>query len=607
MTHAHDVAVAPAAGVAPEMLSLSINGQTLGVARGTSLLEAAERLGIRIPKLCHHPALLPYGACRLCLVEVEPAGRPATIQASCCYPALPGLVVKTDTPRVQNARKIVAELLLARCPDSPVIQKLGRDLGVGKPRVKAKNDDCIYCGLCVRICEQRMGRASIGVSGRGPRRKVEPPYGKHNAACWTCGACISVCPTDRLDFSMLTANSPVPIPYEYNMGLDSRPAIHIPYPQAIPNKPVIDPTACVHLLHDQCGVCEAVCQAGAIRYDQQEETLELTAGAVILAPGYEVFDAAQKPQLGYGRFPNVITALEFERILSASGPFGSKVVRPSDHRPPKRIAFIQCVGSREHDRDYCSAVCCMYATKEALIAKEHAGADLECDIFFMDLRAFGKGFEAYYQRAVQDGVRYIRCRPASVEEVPGTGNLRIEYLGPNDRKQTAEYDLVVLSTGLAPPKGARELAERLGIQLNELGFCSTGTFAGGRFPGAFAAGVREAHADQSPGRGPRARRHGRGAPDRGLRVPLRHQHRWGGRRPGRGRVCEDAARGGVRGEQPLHLLERHAGAHQGEGEGARPQSGGGRLLLPPDPRAALPEHLPGGRAERVPLRDGQHP
>ena len=185
MTHAHDVAVAPAAGVVPEMLSLSIDGQTLGVARGTTLLEAAERLGIRIPKLCHHPALLPYGACRLCLVEVESPGKPATIQASCCYPALAGLVVKTDTPRVENARKIVAELLLARCPDSPVIQKLGRDLGVGKPRVKAKNDDCIYCGLCVRICEQRMGRASIGVSGRGPRRKVEPPYGKHNAACWS--------------------------------------------------------------------------------------------------------------------------------------------------------------------------------------------------------------------------------------------------------------------------------------------------------------------------------------------------------------------------------------------------------------------------------------
>jgi heterodisulfide reductase subunit A len=335
-----------------------------------------------------------------------------------------------------------------------------------------------------------MGRASIAVSGRGPRRKVEPPYGRHNAACWTCGACISVCPTDRLDFSMLTANSPVPIPYEYNMGLDSRPAIHIPYPQAVPNKPVIDPTACVHLLHDQCGVCEAVCQAGAIHYGQQEETLELTAGAVILAPGYEVFDAAQKPQLGYGRFPNVITALEFERILSASGPFCGKVARPSDHRPPKRIAFIQCVGSREHDRDYCSAVCCMYATKEALIAKEHAGEDLECDIFFMDLRAFGKGFEAYYQRAVQHGVRYIRCRPASVEEVPGTGNLRIEYLGPNDRKETAEYDLVVLSTGLAPPKGARELAERLEIQLNELGFCGTGTFTPveSSRPGVFVAG-----------------------------------------------------------------------------------------------------------------------
>jgi heterodisulfide reductase subunit A len=258
----------------------------------------------------------------------------------------------------------------------------------------------------------------------------------------------------------------------------------------VPNKAVIDPAACVHLLHDQCGVCEVVCQAGAIDYAQKEETVELSAGAVILSPGYEVFDAAQRPHLGYGRFPNVITALEFERILSASGPFRGKVKRPSDHQTPRRIAFIQCVGSREHDRDYCSAVCCMYATKEALIAKEHVGGDLSCDIFFMDLRAFGKGFEAYYQRAVEHGVRYIRCRPASVEEVPGTHDLRIEYLGPNDRKETAEYDLVVLSTGISPPKGARELAERLGVELNELGFCRTGAFAPveSTRPGVFVAG-----------------------------------------------------------------------------------------------------------------------
>ena len=142
-------------------------------------------------------------------------------------------------------------------------------------------------------------------------------------------------------------------------------------------------------------------------------------GAIILSPGYEVMSGGIKPELGYGRFPNVVSAIEFERILSASGPYSGHVLRPSDHKAPERIAFIQCVGSRDHERDYCSSICCMYATKEAIIAKEHAGAELKCDVYFMDMRAFSKGFEEYYERAKQLGVDYIRCRPASVEEDPG--------------------------------------------------------------------------------------------------------------------------------------------------------------------------------------------
>ena len=202
----------------------------------------------------------------------------------------------------------------------------------------------------------------------------------------------------------------------------------------------------------ECQECVRHCDAKAIDLHQQDSRMELHVGAVILAPGYESFDARGKPQLGYGRFRNVITAPEFERILSASGPFQGKVVRPSDQKTPRRIAFIQCVGSRERERDYCSAVCCMYATKEALIAREHIGEDLQCDIFFMDLRAYGKGFEAYYERAKTQGVNYIRCRPPVIEEIPASGNLTIQYLIEGDRKTAREYDLVVLSTGLLPPK-----------------------------------------------------------------------------------------------------------------------------------------------------------
>ncbi|MFQ6115788.1 MAG: FAD-dependent oxidoreductase, partial [bacterium] len=204
--------------------------------------------------------------------------------------------------------------------------------------------------------------------------------------------------------------------------------------------------------------------------------MELNVGAIILSPGYDIFDARLKEDLGYGNYPNVLNALEFERILSASGPFSGEVLRPYDKKTPKRIAFIQCVGSRDFERDYCSSVCCMYATKEALIAKEHIGEDLQCDIFFMDIRAFSKGFDEYYQRAKNLGVNYIRCRVPSVEEIPDTKNLLIKYLTEDDRKDSREYDLVVLSVGMQPPKSVHDIAKKFGIELNEFKFCQTSPF-----------------------------------------------------------------------------------------------------------------------------------
>ncbi|NIO20726.1 MAG: FAD-dependent oxidoreductase, partial [Candidatus Aenigmarchaeota archaeon] len=222
--------------------------------------------------------------------------------------------------------------------------------------------------------------------------------------------------------------------------------------------------------------CKEFCEAEAIDYEQKEKEIELNVGAVILSPGFEIFNAKIKEELGYGNYPNVVTSLEFERILSASGPFLGRVLRPSDETEPKRIGFIQCVGSREAERDYCSSVCCMYATKEAIIAKEHAGEDLKCDVFFMDMRAFSKGFDEYYQRAKELGVDYIRCRPPSVKEIPETKNLLIEYLAENDKKVSREYDLVVLSVGLQPPKSVKEISEKFGVELNQYNFCKTFPF-----------------------------------------------------------------------------------------------------------------------------------
>ena len=225
-----------------------------------------------------------------------------------------------------------------------------------------------------------------------------------------------------------------------------------------------------------CHLCAAQCQAGAIDYTMQPRTRELEVGAIVLAPGYEAFDPSSLPQLGYGRLPNVLTSLEFERILSASGPYAGKVLRPHDQREPGRIAFLQCVGSRDQERDYCSSVCCMYATKEAIIAKEHLGEHVQCDIFFMDMRAFSKGFEQYYRRAKELGVRYIRCRVPTVKEDAATRNLVLEYLVDGDRKESATYDLVVLSVGMRPPKDVTALAETFGIKLNSHNFCRTSVF-----------------------------------------------------------------------------------------------------------------------------------
>jgi heterodisulfide reductase subunit A-like polyferredoxin len=226
----------------------------------------------------------------------------------------------------------------------------------------------------------------------------------------------------------------------------------------------------------ECGECERRCEARAIDYGQKEENIQLNVGAIILSPGYEHFDVKTKPEFGYGRFPNVVSAIEFERILSASGPYSGKVLRPSDKKAPKRIAFIQCVGSRDHERDYCSSICCMYATKEAIIAKEHAGEDLQCDVFLMDMRAFSKGFEEYYERAKELGVNYIRCRPALVEEKTENHNLAIQYLVEDEKKVSREYDMVVLSAGVEAVKDADKISKTFGIYLNEHHFCETSTF-----------------------------------------------------------------------------------------------------------------------------------
>jgi len=457
------------------VIKLTINGNEHEFPEGKTLLECIESVGLKVPTLCYHKALRPYGACRLCLVEISQNGR-SKIETSCTYPALNNLVIQTDSERVIKARKAMIELQLALCPDSKKIQNIAEEYGVKETRLRKKNEDCFLCGLCVRMCEERMGINAIGFSNRGSRREVGPPFDKHSDVCQVCGTCAFICPTERIKLEDISKNKVVPILDEYNERLNTRAAAYISYPQAVPNKAAIDDRYCVHMLKGECEICQEVCEADAINYEQKEEQIKLNVGAVVLAPGFELFDAQSKEDLGYGHYPNVVTSIEFERIMSTTGPHLGHILRPSDDKEPKRIGFIQCVGSRDCERDYCSSVCCMYATKEAIIAKEHISGDLHCDIFFMDLRAYSKGFEEYYQKGKELGIEYIRCRPPVIEEIPETNNLEIKYIDEKDLKVTREYDMVVLSVGMDPPKNVKEISEKFGIELNEYNFCKTETF-----------------------------------------------------------------------------------------------------------------------------------
>ncbi len=243
----------------------------------------------------------------------------------------------------------------------------------------------------------------------------------------------------------------------------------------------------------ECNACVLACRAGAIDHLMQPKHLELNVGAVVLAPGLEAAPGEVRPEFGYGHCANVLTSREFERLLSASGPTMGAVKRPSDGAHPRKVAWIQCVGSRDRtcDADYCSSVCCMYATKEAVIAKEH-DAQIEPTIFYMDIRAFGKGFERYIERAQHEhGVRYVRSMVAAVREVPGTQNLRVQYATPDGKNVEEEFDMAVLSVGLRPGRETEALAKRLGVELNRFGFAEPGAFrpAETSRPGVFVAGA----------------------------------------------------------------------------------------------------------------------
>lgn len=307
---------------------------------------------------------------------------------------------------------------------------------------------------------------------RQKARYVDP------AKCTGCGSCEAVCPKK--------------VPSEFEQELAPRKAIYALFAQAVPSTRVIDETHCIYLTKGRCRACEKVCTAEAIRFDDTSKEFALTIGAVILSPGLTRHDPTRHQELGYGRWPNVVTSLQFERILSASGPFQGKITRPADGSHPRKIAWLHCVGSRDphNGNPWCSSVCCMYTTKQAVIAKEHDSA-VEPTVFYMDMRAFGKDFDRYIERAKTDyGVRYIRAMISDVRETADDGNLTLRYELPDGTLVSESFDMVVLSIGLEPRADAAAFAETFGIETGPHLFPMTSPFrpVDSSRPGVFVTG-----------------------------------------------------------------------------------------------------------------------
>ena len=285
--------------------------------------------------------------------------------------------------------------------------------------------------------------------------------------CIACGVCAEKCPKTVIDV--------------YNEKLIKRKAIYVPYPQAVPLKYSIDVENCIKFTRGKCGNCENVCPSGAINYDDKDKNRTLNVGSVILAPGFKAYDPSKKRMYSYDNNPDVVTSLEFERLLSASGPNRGHLVRISDHVEPKRIAWLQCVGSRDINtcnNSHCSSVCCMYAIKQAIIAKEH-DPSLDCAIFYMDMRTHGKGFENCYNEAKdKHGIRFIRCRVHSVFSQTGVEKGQvIDYFDEKTGKTIRKiFDIVVLSVGMEIDSEVKAFAKKIGVDLTPGGFCKTGSF-----------------------------------------------------------------------------------------------------------------------------------
>jgi heterodisulfide reductase subunit A len=334
-------------------------------------------------------------------------------------------------------------------------------------------NDCSTCMFSPKLV-QVAGHANIEILTRSRILELKGVPGRFTAAveklpryineekCIACGKCAEKCPKK------------VPDPFNGELGM--RKAAFLTFPQAVPLKYAIDDEHCLYLTKGKCGVCKKICPADAVEYDQKPENLQIQAGAVVISTGFEPALTAKEGEFGYGRYQNVVTSLQYERMLSATGPYQGHIRRPSDGKVPQSVAWIQCVMSRDpsRNRPFCSSVCCMHAAKQAILTRTHE-PDTRAVIYFMDVRAHGKGFDDYVDRArFNYDVKYRRSMISQVYLNPENENLIIETFDHHlNRKKEEEFDLVVLSSGFKPSEGFADLAGKLGLAANPYGFLTT--------------------------------------------------------------------------------------------------------------------------------------
>ena len=447
------------------MVTVNIDGKKIEVLEDTTILKAAEKAGIWIPTMCHCDYLEPYGVCRLCSVEVI-RGKRSRIVTSCNYPVRDGITIRTNSEKVLWLRKIIMELMLSRWPNVPAVKEMAEQIGVTKPRFDSLEKDeatdaCILCGMCVNICRDVVGASVLGFSNMGIERKVVLPFGEQSDKCIACGACAYVCPTGHIKVKSLE-NERGALQDWY---LGSKTPIYVPTMQSVPRVPVIDEATCINKQTGGCKVCSTYCEPEAIKYDMKDEEVEINVGQILLTTGFQLFDLKKVPQYGYGQLDNVYSSLEFEHMLNSTGPTGGNIMC-KDGSEPRAVGIVHCIGSRDENfHKYCSRVCCMYALKFAHLVKDRTKAEVYQ--FYIDMRAFGKGYEEFYKRLLDEGVNMIRGKVAEITEVKLNGSKPYLMAKCEDtligKFREIPLDMVILCPAIEATEDASEIKKIFSI------------------------------------------------------------------------------------------------------------------------------------------------